>query len=144
MCCRHLQLELLRRMSVREDSCTICFDNHANVCLQPCGHKWVTDLVREVSAIKPFDTMDFYQIYKKRLRVKRYKKSYKTYNRNMGQTRVMQWVLTKTLTLKQLLGWGGGEYDLNWMSFLIFSPLISNYCYLLFLLLCSINSKALI
>uniref|UniRef100_A0A1B6LFK8 RING finger and SPRY domain-containing protein 1 n=1 Tax=Graphocephala atropunctata TaxID=36148 RepID=A0A1B6LFK8_9HEMI len=36
---RHLQLELLRRMSVREDSCTICFDNRASVCLQPCGHK---------------------------------------------------------------------------------------------------------
>lgn len=36
---RHLQLELLRRMSVKEDSCTICFDYKATITLQPCGHK---------------------------------------------------------------------------------------------------------
>ncbi|XP_022188295.2 RING finger and SPRY domain-containing protein 1 [Nilaparvata lugens] len=36
---RHLQLESLRQMSVKEDSCTICFDDRANRALKPCGHK---------------------------------------------------------------------------------------------------------
>uniref|UniRef100_T1ICP9 B30.2/SPRY domain-containing protein n=1 Tax=Rhodnius prolixus TaxID=13249 RepID=T1ICP9_RHOPR len=35
---RHLQLEALRNMSIREDSCTICFDSKAVTTLQPCGH----------------------------------------------------------------------------------------------------------
>jgi len=35
---RHLQLEALRNMSIREDSCTICFDKKARVLLKPCLH----------------------------------------------------------------------------------------------------------
>uniref|UniRef100_A0A146LYJ7 RING finger and SPRY domain-containing protein 1 n=2 Tax=Lygus hesperus TaxID=30085 RepID=A0A146LYJ7_LYGHE len=35
---RHLLLEALRNMSIKEDSCTICFDQKANVTLEPCGH----------------------------------------------------------------------------------------------------------
>lgn len=36
---RHIRLEQLRRLSVREDSCTLCFDQFASVQLTPCGHK---------------------------------------------------------------------------------------------------------
>nr|XP_018906252.1 PREDICTED: RING finger and SPRY domain-containing protein 1-like [Bemisia tabaci] len=35
---RHLKLEKLRRMSVKEDSCTLCFDFKATVTLKPCNH----------------------------------------------------------------------------------------------------------
>ncbi|BET00460.1 SPRY domain [Nesidiocoris tenuis] len=35
---RHLLLEALRNMSIKEDSCTICFDQKAAVTLEPCGH----------------------------------------------------------------------------------------------------------
>lgn len=35
---RHLYLEELRKMSVAEDSCTLCFDMKANVKLIPCQH----------------------------------------------------------------------------------------------------------
>ncbi|XP_014261528.1 RING finger and SPRY domain-containing protein 1 [Cimex lectularius] len=35
---RHLQLEAVRNMSIKEDSCTICFDQKAEVRLEPCGH----------------------------------------------------------------------------------------------------------
>lgn len=35
---RHIRLELLRKLSVREDSCTLCFDKRASVRLIPCGH----------------------------------------------------------------------------------------------------------
>ncbi|KAK9499487.1 hypothetical protein O3M35_002517 [Rhynocoris fuscipes] len=35
---RHLQLEALRNMSIKEDSCTICFDSKAVTTLKPCGH----------------------------------------------------------------------------------------------------------
>ena len=37
--CRHIRLEQLRKLSVREDSCTLCFDKRASVRLIPCGHK---------------------------------------------------------------------------------------------------------
>lgn len=36
---RHIRLEQLRKLSVREDSCTLCFDKRASVRLIPCGHK---------------------------------------------------------------------------------------------------------
>lgn len=36
---RHIHLEQLRKLSVREDSCTLCFDKRASVRLLPCGHK---------------------------------------------------------------------------------------------------------
>ncbi|XP_075228744.1 RING finger and SPRY domain-containing protein 1-like [Lycorma delicatula] len=36
---RHLLLQELRQMSVKEDSCTICFDNTSKIILRPCGHK---------------------------------------------------------------------------------------------------------
>lgn len=36
---RHLFLEQLRKLSVREDSCTLCFDLKATVRLEPCNHK---------------------------------------------------------------------------------------------------------
>ncbi|KAL0280240.1 UNVERIFIED_CONTAM: hypothetical protein PYX00_001592 [Menopon gallinae] len=35
---RHIRLELLRKLSVREDSCTLCFDKKASIRLKPCGH----------------------------------------------------------------------------------------------------------
>lgn len=36
---RHLFLEQLRKMSVREDSCTLCFDLKGIVRLEPCMHR---------------------------------------------------------------------------------------------------------
>lgn len=36
---RHLFLEQLRKLSVREDSCTLCFDLKATIRLEPCKHK---------------------------------------------------------------------------------------------------------
>ena len=36
---RHKQLELLRQVQVHEDSCTLCFDNHATVTILPCKHR---------------------------------------------------------------------------------------------------------
>lgn len=35
---RHLYLEELRKLSVTEDSCTLCFDLKASIRLIPCGH----------------------------------------------------------------------------------------------------------
>ena len=37
---RHKKIELLRRMSVKEDGCQVCFDNHADVVLHPCSHRY--------------------------------------------------------------------------------------------------------
>lgn len=36
---RHLFLEQLRKLSVREDSCTLCFDLKGIVRLEPCTHR---------------------------------------------------------------------------------------------------------
>lgn len=36
---RHLFLELLRKSSVRDDSCTLCFDMKATIRLEPCKHR---------------------------------------------------------------------------------------------------------
>lgn len=36
---RHLFLEQLRKSSVREDSCTLCFDMKATIRLEPCKHR---------------------------------------------------------------------------------------------------------
>lgn len=36
---RHLFLEQLRKLSVREDSCTLCFDMKASVRIEPCQHR---------------------------------------------------------------------------------------------------------
>lgn len=36
---RHIYLDQLRRLSVREDSCTLCFDQKASVRLLPCNHR---------------------------------------------------------------------------------------------------------
>ncbi|XP_044734120.1 RING finger and SPRY domain-containing protein 1-like [Chrysoperla carnea] len=36
---RHVFLEQLRRFSVNEDSCTLCFDQKASVRLSPCNHR---------------------------------------------------------------------------------------------------------
>jgi len=36
---RHLFLEQLRKSSVREDSCTLCFDMKATIRLEPCNHR---------------------------------------------------------------------------------------------------------
>lgn len=36
---RHLYLEQLRKSSIKENSCTICFDNVASVRIEPCNHR---------------------------------------------------------------------------------------------------------
>lgn len=36
---RHLFLQQLRKLSVREDSCTLCFDHQATIRIEPCKHK---------------------------------------------------------------------------------------------------------
>lgn len=36
---RHLFLEQLRKLSVREDSCTLCFDKRASIRIVPCNHR---------------------------------------------------------------------------------------------------------
>ncbi|XP_059477899.1 RING finger and SPRY domain-containing protein 1-like [Neocloeon triangulifer] len=36
---RHIRLEQLCKLSVRDDSCTLCFDDFATVQLTPCGHR---------------------------------------------------------------------------------------------------------
>lgn len=38
---RHIYLDQLRKLSVREDSCTLCFDQKASVRLLPCDHRQV-------------------------------------------------------------------------------------------------------
>ncbi|XP_045192494.2 RING finger and SPRY domain-containing protein 1-like [Mercenaria mercenaria] len=35
---RYQKLAELRNVQVKEDSCTLCFDNQANLILEPCGH----------------------------------------------------------------------------------------------------------
>lgn len=36
---RHLYLEQLRKSSIKENSCTICFDTVASVRIKPCNHR---------------------------------------------------------------------------------------------------------
>lgn len=36
---RHLFLEQLRKLSVREDSCTLCFDMKGTIRIEPCKHR---------------------------------------------------------------------------------------------------------
>ena len=36
---RHLKLEMLRRVSVKDDACTLCFDRRANAVIEPCEHR---------------------------------------------------------------------------------------------------------
>ena len=36
---RHQRLALLRQTQVDENSCTVCYDNKANVVIKPCNHK---------------------------------------------------------------------------------------------------------
>ena len=36
---RHLKLELLKRESVKEDACTLCFGRPADSSISPCGHR---------------------------------------------------------------------------------------------------------
>ena len=35
---RPMKLEAMKRLSVKENACTICFDNTANIQLLPCQH----------------------------------------------------------------------------------------------------------
>ena len=41
---RPLKLEAMKRLSVKENACTLCFDHLANVKLLPCNHKSVDPL----------------------------------------------------------------------------------------------------
>jgi hypothetical protein len=34
-----MKLELLNRLTVKEDACTLCFDSQACTMLKPCQHK---------------------------------------------------------------------------------------------------------
>lgn len=36
---RHLYLDQLRKLSIKENSCTICFDTVASVRIEPCKHR---------------------------------------------------------------------------------------------------------
>ncbi|XP_004522766.1 RING finger and SPRY domain-containing protein 1 [Ceratitis capitata] len=36
---RHIYLDMLRKVSVRDDSCTLCFDKKATMRLEPCSHR---------------------------------------------------------------------------------------------------------
>lgn len=38
---RHIFLDQLRKLSVREDSCTLCFDSKGIIRLEPCKHRCV-------------------------------------------------------------------------------------------------------
>lgn len=38
---RHLFLEQLRKLSVKDDSCTLCFDLSATIRIEPCNHRFV-------------------------------------------------------------------------------------------------------
>lgn len=55
---RHLFLEQLRKMSVHEDSCTLCFDAKGNVRLEPCKHRW-DNRIDFLSSASPLSTKDF-------------------------------------------------------------------------------------
>ena len=37
---RHMKLELLKNLNVKEGACTLCFDQTANYYLSPCNHRW--------------------------------------------------------------------------------------------------------
>eukprot|EP00092_Neocalanus_flemingeri_P021824 GFUD01023675.1.p1 GENE.GFUD01023675.1~~GFUD01023675.1.p1 ORF type:complete len:670 (+),score=121.98 GFUD01023675.1:127-2136(+) len=41
---RPIKLAALKRLSVKENACTLCFDNLANIQLLPCNHKGFCDL----------------------------------------------------------------------------------------------------
>lgn len=36
---RHLYLDQLRKSSIKENSCTICFDSTASARIEPCKHR---------------------------------------------------------------------------------------------------------
>ena len=38
---RPIKLAALKRLSVKENACTLCFDNIANIQLLPCNHKYI-------------------------------------------------------------------------------------------------------
>lgn len=56
---RHLFLEQLRKMSVHEDSCTLCFDAKGNVRLEPCKHRW-DNRIDFLSSASPLSTKEIY------------------------------------------------------------------------------------
>lgn len=51
---RHLFLEQLRKLSVREDSCTLCFDLKGIVRLEPCMHRFDTNEISSQHQINNF------------------------------------------------------------------------------------------
>ena len=51
---RPLKLEAMKRLSVKENACTLCFDHLANVKLVPCNHKSVPFLAyNDLSELTP-------------------------------------------------------------------------------------------
>jgi len=50
---RPLKLANMQRLSVKEDSCTLCFDNAASVRLLPCNHKGFCDVCSSQLEICP-------------------------------------------------------------------------------------------
>ncbi|XP_041375315.1 RING finger and SPRY domain-containing protein 1-like [Gigantopelta aegis] len=41
---RQQKLDLLKQVTVKEDSCTLCFDKQANIELEPCSHRGICDV----------------------------------------------------------------------------------------------------
>merc|ERR1719290_311085 len=50
---RPIKLAALKRLSVKENACTLCFDNSANVQLLPCRHKGFCDTCSSMLEVCP-------------------------------------------------------------------------------------------
>ncbi|XP_046359890.1 RING finger and SPRY domain-containing protein 1-like [Haliotis cracherodii] len=54
---RHKKLDLLKQVTVKEDSCTLCFDRQANIMLRPCKHRGFCDVCALLLEICPICRM---------------------------------------------------------------------------------------